>query len=513
MVRLTIDLIARVNTHTKRKRDEPLSQYLRRLTHLYFQERHIDEIDDLSLCKNLSVLYLYDNRIARIQNLHFASNLTHLYLQNNLINKIENLSLLRRLEKLYLGNNEITVVEGLDKLENLKELHIENQRLPPGEKLLFDPRSIQALSAALCVLNVSGNSLEDLQDFRCLGGLNQFMAADNQLEDMKELAQVLSGWPSLWRLELVGNPLCRKAKYRDRVIVMSGSLEVLDGKEINETARKFLLSWKANKEARRRQREDRKKNGEADGTRRVKVEISPSEEDDPPESLDSSELADPEIAFLRKLFGHSGQNFPMMPRDSLRLQPLLKLPSMPLEDQAVDELGNVARCELPPLQLPHAPLRNYIMPGLPGARKQFEAILARSRSLPGSADVMGRGDMLAQKTEIIAELPKKSLSDLQAPIRRVWEAAPDAHHVASSVDPDQQFVTIPTNFTPEPPPTNNIHHPKSRYARILVGEPGGTPIPRDLPPPIRSSPVLRPSLQAKAIDVRSSNQFVDSKVL
>ncbi|XP_035666629.1 protein phosphatase 1 regulatory subunit 42-like isoform X4 [Branchiostoma floridae] len=394
MVRLTIDLIARVNTHTKRKRDEPLSQYLRRLTHLYFQERHIDEIDDLSLCKNLSVLYLYDNRIARIQNLHFASNLTHLYLQNNLINKIENLSLLRRLEKLYLGSNEITVVEGLDKLENLKELHIENQRLPPGEKLLFDPRSIQALSATLCVLNVSGNNLEDLQDFRCLGQLNQFMAADNQLEDMKELAQVLTGWVQLWRLELVGNPLCRKAKYRDRVIVMSASLEVLDGKEINETARKFLLSWKANKEARRRQREDRKKNGDADGTRR----------------------------------------------------------------------------ELPPLQLPHAPLRNYIMPGLPGARKQFEAILARSRSLPGSADVMGRGDMLAQKTEIIAELPKKSLSDLQAPIR-------------------------------------------SRYARILVGEPGGTPIPRDLPPPIRSSPVLRPSLQAKAIDVRSSNQFVDSKVL
>eukprot|EP00058_Branchiostoma_floridae_P017808 XP_002603297.1 hypothetical protein BRAFLDRAFT_71408 [Branchiostoma floridae] len=96
---------------------------------------------------------------------------------------------------------------------------------------------------------------------------------------------------------------------------------------------------------------------------------------------------------------------------------LILLPSMPLEDQTVDELGNVARCELPPLQLPHAPLRNYIMPGLPGARKQFEAILARSRSLPGSADVMGRGDMLAQKTEIIAELAKKSPSDLQAPIR------------------------------------------------------------------------------------------------
>lgn len=46
----------------------------------------------------------------------------------------------------YLGGNCITVIEGLDKLENLQELHIENQRMPPGEKLLFDPRTMRAIS-------------------------------------------------------------------------------------------------------------------------------------------------------------------------------------------------------------------------------------------------------------------------------------------------------------------------------------------------------------------------------
>ena len=46
----------------------------------------------------------------------------------------------------YLGNNAISVVEGLENVQNLTELHIENQNLPPGESLLFDPRTMEALS-------------------------------------------------------------------------------------------------------------------------------------------------------------------------------------------------------------------------------------------------------------------------------------------------------------------------------------------------------------------------------
>lgn len=46
----------------------------------------------------------------------------------------------------YLNGNAITVVEGLEALKNLTELHVAQQRLPEGEKLLFDPRTIQALA-------------------------------------------------------------------------------------------------------------------------------------------------------------------------------------------------------------------------------------------------------------------------------------------------------------------------------------------------------------------------------
>lgn len=40
-------------------------------------------------------------------------------------------------------------MEGLENLESLRELHIEKQSLPPGEKLLFEPRSLQALSVSI----------------------------------------------------------------------------------------------------------------------------------------------------------------------------------------------------------------------------------------------------------------------------------------------------------------------------------------------------------------------------
>ncbi len=65
---------------------------------------------------------------------------------------------------------------------------------------------------------------------------------------MKEMSVLLKYWKKLWKLELSGNPLCLKSKYRERIIVIAPNIEVLDGKDINNTSRQFLQSWKANKE-------------------------------------------------------------------------------------------------------------------------------------------------------------------------------------------------------------------------------------------------------------------------
>lgn len=258
MVKLTLDLIARgTSGYTKKKKDETMHHFLKRLTHLYLESKGIDEVgDDISMCQNLTVLYLYDNQLPSIPNLNQNQCLTMLYLQNNHISKIEGLAFLTRLTKLYLGGNCITVIEGLEKLVKLQELHVENQSLPPGEKLLFDPRTIKAISESLKVLNISGNNLDSIRDLECLTQMSHFISIDNHLNDMKELAHVLGQWYFLNRLDLMGNPLCHKAKYRDRIIVMAKQLETLDGKEISETSKQFLKNWHANKVTQKQKKVD-----------------------------------------------------------------------------------------------------------------------------------------------------------------------------------------------------------------------------------------------------------------
>ncbi|XP_068788674.1 protein phosphatase 1 regulatory subunit 42 [Struthio camelus] len=254
MVRLTMHLIAKSISH-KNPKEEYFAQYLRRITHLNLSDKNIDTIGDLSLCRNLRVLYLYDNQISHIQNLDFATNLTRLYLQNNCISCIENLSSLKHLEKLYLGGNCIAVVEGLDKLEEIRELRIESQHLPLGEKLLFDPRSLSSLAKSLSVLNISNNNIDELAELAVLENISYLAAVDNQLQDMKDLEVVLNKWTKLRSMDLRGNPLCHKPKYRDRIIVQSQTLESLDGKEIKEIERQFLMNWKASKGARKKNKE------------------------------------------------------------------------------------------------------------------------------------------------------------------------------------------------------------------------------------------------------------------
>ncbi|NXL87681.1 PPR42 phosphatase, partial [Alectura lathami] len=251
MVRLTMELVAKSISH-KNRREEGLGQYLQRTTHLNLSDKNIDAIGDISSCKNLRVLYLYDNQISQIQNMGFASSITHLYLQNNCISCIENLSSLKKLEKLYLGGNCITVVEGLDELKEIRELHVENQRLPLGKKLLFDPRSLRSLAKSLSVLNISNNSIDGLEELAVLENLCHLRAADNQLQHMKDLEAVLKKWTKLRSVDLTGNPVCRTPKYRDRMVVQSQTLESLDGKEIKEMERQFLMNWEASRAARKK---------------------------------------------------------------------------------------------------------------------------------------------------------------------------------------------------------------------------------------------------------------------
>ena len=253
MIHITPDLLIRCTNQYNRKRGEDQGEYLCRLTHLYCSDKSIGSIENLSQCSNLTVLYLYDNLIGKIENLEFAKHLTHLYLQGNRITKMENLYALRSLKKLYLGRNCITVVEGLEHLSSLTELHIEYQTMPLGEKLLFDPNSIVSLITTLSVMNIAGNRLEFLGNIKLLKRLTSLNASDNQLGSVLDVCKVVCGFGSLKHLHLEGNPVTKKHRYKESVITSCSSLSALDGAEINEVSRLFLMNWKAAKEARRKQ--------------------------------------------------------------------------------------------------------------------------------------------------------------------------------------------------------------------------------------------------------------------
>ena len=81
----------------------------------------------------------------------------------------------------------------------------------------------------LQVLNVSANNLSSIRELEQLQYVQHLMANDNNLSGMKELAYLLSAWPMLARLDLMGNPLCLKAKYKDRIIVMGKHLGMREG--------------------------------------------------------------------------------------------------------------------------------------------------------------------------------------------------------------------------------------------------------------------------------------------
>nr|XP_023504272.1 protein phosphatase 1 regulatory subunit 42 isoform X5 [Equus caballus] len=168
----------------------------------------------------------------------------------------------------YLGGNYIAVIEGLEGLEGLRELHVESQRLPLGEKLLFDPRTLHSLALfflqkSLSTLNISNNNIDDIRDLEILENLNQLIAVNNQVLHVKDLEFLLNKLIKLWKMDLNGNPVCLRPKYRDRLILVSKSLEFLDGKEIKNMERQFLMNWKASKDARKISKKRNSKNEEA----------------------------------------------------------------------------------------------------------------------------------------------------------------------------------------------------------------------------------------------------------
>ncbi|XP_022184584.2 protein phosphatase 1 regulatory subunit 42 [Nilaparvata lugens] len=252
MVKLDKDFVLKKALKTNFADEKQQKEAVKNVNHLCLNDKFIDEIGDISPFINLEVLYLHNNRICKIENLDCNLHITHLHLQNNNIEKIENISHLKNLKKLYLGNNRISVVEALDKLENLQELFIDAQKLLPGETLYFDPRTVNALSKTLRILDISNNRITSLDDLRSLSAIEELDASCNEIGDLGATCKVIANWCQLIDLKLQGNPVTRVARYRDTITTLTHKLSNLDGKPIKEEHRSFLQQFEMKRLERKR---------------------------------------------------------------------------------------------------------------------------------------------------------------------------------------------------------------------------------------------------------------------
>ncbi|KAL5967632.1 Protein phosphatase 1 regulatory subunit 42 [Taenia solium] len=211
MVKVTPNILVRsTSQYCKRRLDEPLEKYLGRLTHLYMNNKGIDDVGEaLKPCTNLQVLYLYENHLTKIPDLSKSPSLTHLYLQQNDITRIHNLDALFNLEKLFLSGNKISVLEGLESQSKLRELRVDHQRLPAGEDL-------------------SASGVNNLQSLECLQYLERLDVGSNQLADESDVLSVLSKMAHLSELNISGNPIMKNLRINDRIITATKALGTYD---------------------------------------------------------------------------------------------------------------------------------------------------------------------------------------------------------------------------------------------------------------------------------------------
>ncbi|XP_055336083.1 uncharacterized protein LOC129586739 isoform X2 [Paramacrobiotus metropolitanus] len=132
--------------------------------------------------------------------------------------------------------------EGLETNSQLNELHVDHQKLADGESLVLDPRSASMLQRCLLTLDISGNNIRDLGNFQHLRNLTGLFLSDNQLANINLFLTVLEKLADLRYLRVSGNPLSKTMRYREKIIMATSCLEILDGKTVSAQNKQFLSS-------------------------------------------------------------------------------------------------------------------------------------------------------------------------------------------------------------------------------------------------------------------------------
>ena len=115
--------------------------------------------------------------------------------------------------------------------------------LAPENQFTFDEYSLAAISSSLRELNLQNSQVKQPKPLYYLENLIFLNLKENCISDFdEEVCPMLQTMNQLQILMFQKNPVTAIPKYRDQVVLLSSSVRELDGKDINDQERKYLVN-------------------------------------------------------------------------------------------------------------------------------------------------------------------------------------------------------------------------------------------------------------------------------
>nr|XP_034983568.1 leucine-rich repeat and IQ domain-containing protein 1 isoform X1 [Zootoca vivipara] len=225
---------------------------LENLCILILNKNDISSLHGLYGCTNLWNLELSYNKITRIGGLESLKNLQRLVVDHNQLISTKGLSHTPTLVYIDCSFNHLTHIDGIENCGLLQILKLQGNNLnefPSLEnhvllrELYLEDNSISTLGKLstywlplLQILFISQNSLTELAPLFSCVSLEKLDISNNCLLDLNSVIQWLYGCDSLRELSLQGNPLLQEENWRQFLLKVLPSLNVLNDENIKSDA-------------------------------------------------------------------------------------------------------------------------------------------------------------------------------------------------------------------------------------------------------------------------------------
>ncbi|KAL0138942.1 hypothetical protein V8B55DRAFT_1362225 [Mucor lusitanicus] len=274
-MKLTTEVISEIY------KDKPLES----LKEVNASKREIDQVEDISACKQLRKLILAHNDLADEKSIDGLKNLDEMILlnlsnnkfkdftgfqhfqklnvlnvsHNELVHMSPHITRLKQLKALILNNNNLLEIENIEPLLQLNTLVISHNKIDTVPRL-SSLAELTKLSAAhnqltqvpdlshnllLKEIRLNDNLITEIPEtLRKCNAIEIMDFGNNGIKDWKDIAP-LGSLLKLHSLNLKGNPLANKKDYLEKILDLVPSLRILDGERFDP---KFLERKKKQRE-------------------------------------------------------------------------------------------------------------------------------------------------------------------------------------------------------------------------------------------------------------------------